>query len=103
MTHPRHRLPAPGRRRASTWTALLLLSSCAAEPLLPFGLDAPGTAPQLFAPGVVSTDGSIELNGVLSPDGRELFFTRVAEDGTFVMHRARLAGGAWTAPEEVHP
>ena len=60
---------------------LLVLTSCAARPPLPFDLAPPGTAPELFAPGVVSTEGSIELNGVLSPDGRELFFTRVAEDG----------------------
>lgn len=36
----------------------------------------PGLTPERFAPGLVSTD-AIELNGVFSPDLRELYFTRV--------------------------
>lgn len=79
---------------------LLLLASCASPPL-PFDLDAPGRTPEVFAPGVVSTDDSIELNGVISPDGRELFFTRVDPDRRFVMHRSRWVDGRWTEPEAV--
>ena len=78
------------------------LASCAATPM-PFGLDAPGATPEIFAPGVVSTEKAVELNGVLSPDGRELFFTRLDADGTCVMLRTRLVGGEWSEPEEVHP
>ncbi len=81
----------------------LLLSGCTAAPPLPFDLDAPGMTPEVFAPGVVSTEDAVELNGVLSPGGRELFFTRIVEDGTFVMHRTRLVDGTWAEPEEVHP
>ena len=85
-----------------TWLLpfLLFLASCTSTPL-PFHLDAPGTTPELFAPGIVSTDGSIELNGVISPDGREFFFTRVDPDRRFVMHRSRLLDGAWTGPEPI--
>ena len=79
---------------------LVLLASCASPPL-PFGLDAPGTTPEVFAPGIVSTENAIELNGVIAPDGREFFFTRLDPDGRFVMHRSRLFEGRWTKPEAV--
>ncbi|MHC5108964.1 MAG: hypothetical protein ACYTHJ_03685 [Planctomycetota bacterium] len=55
--------------------------------------------PQLFAPGLVNTD-AIELNGVLSPDGREFFFTRIV-DGEFTMHRRVLEHGQWSKPQPV--
>ena len=66
------------------------------------GEPPPGAAPQSFAPGVVNTDEAIELNGVVSPDGREFFFTRVIDD-VFVMHR-RLLGddGRFGDPEPVY-
>ena len=43
------------------------------------GQEPPGETPESFAPGIVNTD-AIELNGVVSPDGREFFFTRVIDD-----------------------
>src|SRR5262245_64730542 len=48
------------------------------------GQPVPGLTPELFAPGIVSTE-AIELNGVFSPDGREFYFTRVV-DGLDTMH-----------------
>jgi hypothetical protein len=58
--------------------------------------------PALFAPGVVSTEAAIELNGVVSPDGREFFFTRVIDD-VFIMHRRLLQGdGSWSEPAPVY-
>ena len=77
---------------------LPLSASCAAPPTTPLGQATPGEFPSAFAPGVVSTLEGIELNGVLSPDGRELFFTRMIH-GEYVMHRCRFVGGAWSAPE----
>ena len=66
------------------------------------GQPPPGEVPALFAPGVVSTDAAIELNGVVSPDGHELFFTRVIDD-VFVMHQRRLGeDGRWSDPEPVY-
>jgi hypothetical protein len=53
--------------------------------------------PELFAPGVVSTD-AIELNGVFTPDGREFFFTRLV-DGIDTMHRSVFRLDRWTTPE----
>jgi hypothetical protein len=65
------------------------------------GEQPPGEEPKLYAPGIVNTE-AIELNGVVSPDGGEFFFTRVI-DGVFVMHR-RLLGedGGWSDPEPVY-
>ena len=63
------------------------------------GEPVPGEQPELFAPGIVNTP-AIELNGVVSPDGREFFFTRRIDD-VFIMHRRRLEGGQWGAPAEV--
>jgi Tol biopolymer transport system component len=62
-----------------------------------FGQPVPGLTPQRFAPGVVSTDAAVELNGVFTPDGREFFFTRVV-DKIFTMFHSRFAAGAWSAP-----
>jgi hypothetical protein len=65
------------------------------------GQQPPGETPEPFAPGIVNTD-AIELNGVVSPDGREFFFTRVI-DGVFIMHRCLLGeDGGWSDPEPVY-
>jgi hypothetical protein len=60
------------------------------------GQPTPGTTPDRFAPGVVSTD-AIELNGVFTPDGREFFFTRLI-DGVDTMHHSLYEDGKWSAP-----
>jgi hypothetical protein len=59
----------------------------------------PGTTPQLFAPGIVSTQGNNEHTCSFSPDGTELFFTRDPERTTYTM---KLQSGSWTAPERAH-
>ena len=70
----------------------------AASPQPPyFGQPTPGTSPERFAPGVVSTD-AIELNGVFTPDGREFFFTRLI-DGVDTMHRSVFEDGRWSDPQ----
>ncbi len=63
------------------------------------GEEPPGETPVLFAPGVVNTE-AIELNGVVSPDGREFFFTRLI-DGVGTMHHSVLENGAWSEPSPV--
>jgi hypothetical protein len=62
----------------------------------PLGTRWPGRTPELFAPGVVNTDG-VEINLVFDRDMTELFFARTV-DKVFVIHTSRLVGGAWTAP-----
>ncbi len=62
-----------------------------------FGQPVPGTTPEKFAPGVVSTD-AIELNGVFTPDGREFFFTRLV-DGVDTIYRSVFENGKWGEPQ----
>lgn len=53
------------------------VASPVVEPYL--GGTPPGQTPELFAPGVVSTD-AVELNSVFTPDGRSFFFARRRDD-----------------------
>lgn len=68
-------------------------------PLAYLGLQPPGDAPVVFAPGDVSSDAR-EINAVFSRDGRELYFTRVV-DGRASLFVRRLGQDAWTAPERL--
>ena len=95
---------------AKTWSLngiaislVCLMASCGGNPQDAgyLGQQPPGETPEPFAPGIVNTD-AIELNGVVSPDGREFFFTRVIDD-VFIMHRCLLGeDGGWSEPEPVY-
>lgn len=37
---------------------------------------SPGGTPELFAPGIVSTDEYFEISCTTTPDGNEFYFTR---------------------------
>lgn len=87
--------------RTTAWILVPVLSSCTA-PRTPLDQPAPSAAPALFAPGLVSTSESVELNGALAPDGREFFFARRI-DGVAQLHRSRLVDGKWTTPELLFP
>jgi hypothetical protein len=97
----------PWTYRLSVW----LVSSCLAGlPLIlevrqtgarpavsPYlGQPLPALSPQIFAPGIVSTD-AIELNSVFAPDLKEFFFARLIA-GVQTMHHAELQDGKWSAP-----
>lgn len=84
---------------------LLLLGSLAAAPAGAqqaarhspyFGQPLPGLVPQLFAPGVVSTD-SVELNVVFAPDLKEMFFARRVDSVHQMLHSV-LENGVWSTP-----
>jgi WD40-like Beta Propeller Repeat len=80
--------------RSTPQTAGSATVQTAAPPELPYlGQAVPGLTPELFAPGVVSTD-AIELNAVFSPDGREFFLTRIV-DGLDTMHQMTFVVGKW--------
>jgi hypothetical protein len=64
------------------------------------GQPVPADTPQVFAPGIVSTD-AVELNGVFSPDLREFFFARLI-GGVQTLHHSILEGGVWSAPRPLH-
>ena len=62
------------------------------------GQKPPGMTPEVFAPGIVSTENGREFSGAFSPDGREYYFFRV-ESGVGLMLVSRLTGDQWSAPQ----
>jgi Tol biopolymer transport system component len=65
------------------------------------GQKPPGSIPQLFAPGIVST-GMDDLNAVFSTDGTEFFFTvKLPMRGRHVMMTMKKDRGRWSAPTVV--
>ena len=63
------------------------------------GQKPPGLTLELFAPGVISVEGSREHSLTFSPQGDELFFTRgPAWPDNRIMHMKRQ-GGKWSMPE----
>jgi len=61
------------------------------------GQKPPGTTPEIFAPGIVST-GMSESTIAVSADGMEIFFTNMAT-GTETLITTRFENGKWTEPE----
>lgn len=65
---------------------------------LPYlGQKPPGMTPELFAPGIVSTDNAREFSGTFSPDGKEYYFFRFAEGAGMMV--SRLIDGQWSMPQ----
>ena len=85
---------------------LLLLSLFAypqknQAPLLPgdyLGQRVPGSAAELFAPGIVST-GNHELDITVSPDLDEIYFTRSGQDWFSSVICYQRVDGIWQEPE----
>ena len=65
------------------------------------GQKPPGSIPEIFAPGIVSTEENRELGGcAFSPDGKECYFTRAIEND-WVIFFTRWENEGWTVPEPV--
>ncbi|MFC1724439.1 ankyrin repeat domain-containing protein [candidate division KSB1 bacterium] len=65
------------------------------------GQDPPGTVPEIFAPGIVSTDG-FEFAITFTPDGNEFYFTRRNGEKhlpTNTIIYSRRKNGKWIEPE----
>ena len=63
------------------------------------GQKPPGITPEVFAPGVVSTNLD-EFGCTMSPDGGEFYFTRTyVEPRRHTIMVCRLEANGWTAPE----
>jgi len=62
------------------------------------GQKPPGMVPEIFAPGIISTQNH-EFSCCLSPDGKEFYFTRMnpEERQNYIMFTA-LQDGVWTIP-----
>ncbi|MEO0971778.1 MAG: hypothetical protein AAFX85_01690 [Pseudomonadota bacterium] len=70
-------------------------------PLL--GQEPPGLTPEVFAPGLISSEQARELNSVFSPDMKIFMFTRTV-DGVFKMHFSyQNADGVWSRPTLAGP
>jgi Tol biopolymer transport system component len=72
----------------------------AADPKGPYlGRKPLGPTPEVFAPGVISVEGSTERSLSLSPKGDELFFTRsTGWPHSTIMHM-KQRGDTWSMPE----
>jgi len=65
-----------------------------------FGEEPPGLTPKLFAPGLISTHAHFEFACTFSPDGKEFYFTRRADErGSNVIMVSRWKEKGWTAPD----
>ena len=65
-----------------------------------FGEEPPGLRPKLFAPGIISTHGHFEFACTFSPDGKEFYFTRRADEGgRNVIMVSTWKEDGWTAPD----
>jgi hypothetical protein len=64
-----------------------------------FGQKPPGTTPEIFAPGIVSTSAH-EFGCSFTPDGKEFYFTRreTPQSPTLIMV-SKCVDGVWTTPE----
>ena len=61
------------------------------------GQKPPGMTPEIFAPGIISTEKN-EINSVFSPDGKEFFFAR-RNGNKLLMYFSREINGIWTKPQ----
>jgi Tol biopolymer transport system component len=57
----------------------------------------PGLTPEIFAPGIVSHPNQLEFNIAFTPDGREIYYTVIANSQTSIMF-TKLENGSWTTP-----
>jgi Tol biopolymer transport system component len=61
------------------------------------GQEPPGMTPELFAPGIVSTDNT-ELNSVFTPDGKEFYFS-IRKDDKYTIMFMQQDDGRWSEPK----
>lgn len=61
------------------------------------GQKPPGMTPELFAPGIISTE-RVELNSVFSPDGKEFFFAATEGDVDIIYYSEQI-DGRWAKPK----
>jgi hypothetical protein len=60
------------------------------------GQKPPGMTPEIFAPGIVSTDKK-ELNSVFTPDGKEFYYS-LSENGKYKIYVMQQEDGLWSEP-----
>ena len=69
------------------------------------GMPIPGLVPEIFAPGVVSTEDYVEFASTFSPDGREFYFSRHVTSPDSARNTqilvTKVEENEWTNPEPV--
>ena len=60
----------------------------------------PGSKAELFAPGLVSTNGLTEFGSVFSQDGNTFYYA-IEPNGKAEIHAMRFVNNAWSKPEVV--
>jgi hypothetical protein len=68
------------------------------------GQKPPGMTPEIFAPGIVSTENRVYANVTFSPDLTEVCWTPNAADSTFYhggIITSKFEDGLWTIPKEI--
>lgn len=61
------------------------------------GQTPPGSEPEIFAPGIVST-GQYERDITMTPDGSEIYYGLVSGQHAVIM-QTKLVDGRWTTPD----
>ena len=64
------------------------------------GQRTPGLTAEVFAPGIVSSE-FMDSPPVFSPDGKEIYWSRIVGQGQAVILFTRLESGRWTMPKPV--
>lgn len=66
------------------------------------GQKPPGMIPEIFAPGIVSTDKHLEFGCTWSPDGKQFLFTRREGEHSYnTIMTCNWTESGWTKPEAV--
>jgi len=66
------------------------------------GQKPPGMTPEIFAPGIVSSEEFIEFKGSFSPDGKEYYFYKHAlPEFIPTLFFTKVENGVWTEPTEL--
>jgi len=65
------------------------------------GQKPPGVAPEIFAPGIVSTDFYNHCSPTISPDGKEIYWAMSPLDEMRQVYLSKSRNGCWTKPEVV--
>jgi Tol biopolymer transport system component len=61
------------------------------------GQPPPGETPQIFAPGIVSTDGN-QVNSVFTPDGKEFYFSAFEPGSGYTIMVMNETDAGWSPP-----
>jgi len=94
-------------------STIILFMSCAQQDDFPIlkgpylGQELPGMAPEIFAPGIISTEERYELNAVFSQKGDEFYYeisTTTQEEKEqgryfYVIMVTNMKNGVWAKPE----